>query len=148
MYNPWNILAYFASRCIKHCYTLLELLFRVLKTKLFLWNIKHGNWASSSTSWSTGICVKKLFCIFEKWLVVCFLIVEDSCVLSMNSMSIYLSSWAYRWSTFTELHFTRAYYSLSFNTPKNSESSKRSKALQRNFPTLSYHFISLPFFFH
>ena len=51
-------------------------------------------------NWNTGICVKKVFCFFEKLLVVCFLIVGDFCVLSANSMSIYLSSWPYPWNNY------------------------------------------------
>ena len=95
-------------------------------------------------SWSTEICVKKVFCIFEKLLVVCF---GDFCVLLVDSMSIYLSSWRYRWNTFTQLPFTIiCYIDSAFIRTRIFGVAK--EALRRYFPRSAYHFISLPFSFH
>ena len=52
---------------------------------------------------STLICVKEIFCILGNWPVGYSLIVGDSYVLSINSISIYLLSWFYQWNTFTQL---------------------------------------------
>ena len=86
-------------------------------------------------SWNTGICVKKFFCIFEKLLVVCFLIVGEFCVLSVNSMSIYLSSWP--------TLYKHMLYWLSFHTHKNLWSSKRSFAKIFSKVILPFHFTTI-----
>ena len=117
------------------------------QNKYVIWNPSICWKRTRVFSWSTGICVKKVFCIIEKLLVVCFLIVGDFCVLSVNSMSIYLSSWPYRWNTFTQLHFTRiCYIDSAFIRTRILGIEK--EALRRYFPRSAYHFISLPFFFH
>ena len=83
------------------------MLFRVIRQILEAWKMCF------QLCWSTWIYVKIFFCIFGNWSVFCSLIVENFCVLSINSISVYLLLQPYRWKNLTQLLFRSICYWLS-----------------------------------